>query len=101
MKYVDWSEMPDMTNSINFMGIYNNSQHYNYGDICVYNNEIWIYDGTNTWIELGQYCHNELMDGVETEVITQCRNCGAPTYENGQCPYCGTINKKVRKFNAR
>ena len=87
-----------ITGCLNYVGQYDNSKEYNYLDCCVRNDSIWGFDGTRNWTAIGS---GEYYSHEEKDITTQCRNCGAPTYENGQCPYCGTINKKVRKFNAR
>lgn len=87
-----------VTGCLNYVGQYDNSKEYNYLDCCVRNDSIWIFDDNRNWTAIGS-C--EYYSHEEEDITTQCRNCGAPTYENGRCPYCGTINRKVRKFNVR
>lgn len=85
-----------------FKGIYNRETYYEYGDVCIRDGHEWINIGNNHWQEIGT---NEIDDfpreKTEEEIIFQCRNCGAPTHHDGVCPYCGTINRKVKRIYAR
>lgn len=87
---------------ITFMGAYNSDTNYDIGNVVLRDGESWICVDTypHKWEPLGS---NDIPYTVpkttEIEISYQCRNCGAPTDEGGYCRYCGTINRKERKFN--
>jgi len=87
----------NFTSSITFMGQYDPTIHYNYGDVVLRDGREYIFNGINVWEELGPTSLNISSPAVE-EIVFQCRNCGAPTEHNGVCPYCGTINRKVKSY---
>jgi hypothetical protein len=104
MKYINWDDyqVPQtiMPSSFHYAGKFDPNRTYSYGDIVEYNGNLHVYQNNNHYTIITsatiEYPENKCV-----EIVTQCRNCGAPTYENGRCPYCGTINRKVQKFNAR
>lgn len=63
------------------------------GDIALHGTYTYIFDGTK-WIQLSDADPGtpEKREAPIAKVITQCRNCGAPTHSDGKCPYCGTVN---------
>ena len=73
-----------------FMGEYDPSISYNYGDITIRHGDSWIFDGKD-WCELGIV--HEFTPSYEAtttlEYKTNCPNCGAPM-TNHKCKYCGT-----------
>jgi len=78
---------------LHFMGSYNSTTVYKNGDL--------VTDGFKTRVfqngEFIELCGLEDislddMTPPPRKVITQCRNCGAPTERNGHCCYCGTWN---------
>lgn len=87
---------------LNFIGEYDSSRDYNYLDCCIREGSVWVFDGTGHWTEISPVdipTHEKIEE--EEEVFFRCVSCGAPTLADGSCPYCGTINRKVRKFNVR
>ena len=76
--------------------LYNPSLFYDYGDVCIRNGELVVYIGNNHWEIIGTWC--EIPKPMIEEIFFHCKSCGAPTKENGVCPYCETINKKVKKY---
>ena len=97
MEYIKSITTPVVT----FMGEYDSKMHYEYGCVCIRHGSTYIFDG-ESWTELGETSCSTTStpkEKTEVEITFQCRNCGAPTRENGICAYCGTINKKVRKFS--
>ena len=106
MKVVDWEKEMEYvrgitTPSATFMGTYDSSVHYTYGDICIRDDSVWICDERGYFIELGPLYETKVQpkEKTEVEILFQCRNCGAPTREDGVCAYCGTINRKTKKFS--
>lgn len=84
-----------------FMGEYDPKMHYEYGCICVRRGSPYIFDG-RSWTALGEISCSTTSapkEKTEVEIFFQCRNCGAPTCEDGVCAYCGTINRKTKKFS--
>lgn len=79
--------------SLHYVGNYDNSVFYNYGDIVLLEDgRLAICTAVGDFTYLG--CCTDLMkapDPVKPH-ITQCRNCGAPTDRDGYCYYCGTYN---------
>lgn len=79
--------------SLYYVGNYDNSVFYNYGDIVLLEDgrlAICRDVGCFDYIE----CFTDSVkepDPVKPR-ITQCRNCGAPTDRDGHCYYCGTYN---------
>lgn len=87
---------------INFLGEYNSKTDYDIGDVVLKEGKPWICTRTfpHEWNYLGEVSDiHEASKSMEVEISYQCRNCGAPTDEGGYCRYCGTINRKERKFN--
>ena len=79
-KIIDWSEIIG-TPAANFTGEYSATTDYNYGDVCLRENEIWVYN-SKEWFCLGE-------ENPQLKYITNCPNCGAPM-TNHKCAYCGT-----------
>lgn len=102
-KVIDWNELyvQDSIFTSRFIGEYDPNIEYDYGDIVTKEIDgqkvLWMFDGYNSWNEIGPV---ETKEEKEEEVFYQCKNCGAPTRENGTCEYCGTINRRTR-FYAR
>ena len=61
------------------------------GDIAVYGDETYIHNG-KTWEIIASVYDVREPNYESRKIITQCRNCGAATLENGLCQYCGTWN---------
>lgn len=106
MKVVDWKTEIEYVHELatpaaTYRGTYNPSIHYTYGDICIRNDSVWICDECGNFIELGSLEATDVQpkEKTEVEIFFQCRNCGAPTREDGVCAYCGTINRKTKKFS--
>lgn len=109
-KVIDWNEQSVQDNifTSRFVGAYNSNIEYNYGDIVTKEVEgqkvLWVFDGHIGWNEIGPVVTKEEeekeKETKEEEIFYQCKNCGAPTRENGTCEYCGTINRRTR-FYAR
>ena len=95
---VDWNE--PCVNRLHFIGTYNPKVDYSYGDVIERDGQICVCIGYNRFeiISTTEETHERHEEHVEEEIIFQCRNCGAPTHENGKCPYCGTINRKVKRY---
>lgn len=78
--------------AMHFIGLIDNfSAHGNLGDVAVYKDETYFYNGTD-WEKLATVSELGRDEKQKKKVITQCRNCGAATDKNGWCPYCGTYN---------
>ena len=77
------------------VGHYDPMRDYDYGDVVIRESSVLIYDGRN-WQELGDHAH--MNTHTEEEIFFRCVSCGAPTNHDGVCPYCGTINRKVRSI---
>ena len=80
---------------------YSDTAQYNIGDVILKNDIMWIFTG-NTFVELGPITDTTAQPTYTTaqpayRVITQCRNCGAPTDKYGECHYCGTINRIMER----
>jgi hypothetical protein len=89
------------TPAVMFMGEYDPKMYYEYGCVCTRHGSTYIFDG-ESWTELGEISCSTTStpkEKTEVEIIFQCRNCGAPTREDGVCAYCGTINRKTKKFS--
>lgn len=89
------------TPAVMFMGEYDPKMYYEYGCVCTRHGSTYIFDG-ESWTELGEISCSTTStpkEKIEVEIIFQCRNCGAPTREDGVCTYCGTINRKTKKFS--
>ena len=84
--------------SCHFAGTYDSSITYSYGDIVERNGDLYYFDGYNDIMIKDEKYYSSIKEKSEIEIITQCRNCGAPTYSDGSCPYCGTVNRKTKKF---
>ena len=84
VKMVDWSEVTS-TPAANFMGEYDPANDYDYGDICLRDNEIWINNGVRDWTFITEVDQSNYI----TNYVTNCPNCGAPM-TNHKCAYCGT-----------
>ena len=73
---------------LHFMGSYNSATVYKNGDL--------VTDGFRTrMFQNGEFIELYSLEDITPpprKVITQCRNCGAPTDGDGHCPYCGTYN---------
>lgn len=103
MKYVDWNDnyIESITTPLQFIGeIPSLDVCKETGLIAMYRGQTVISTGNN-WKVLEEICDTQSREHAEEEIIFQCRNCGAPTYHDGTCPYCGTINRKVKTFYAR
>ena len=87
----------NFTSSLTFRGKYNPTIDYDYGDVVLRDGRVYIFNGINVWEGLGPTSLVISSPTVE-EIVFQCRNCGAPTKSNGVCPYCGTINRKVKNY---
>ena len=98
MKMVYWDDQP-LVSTLNFIGTYDPNKEYQYLDCCVRDGEVYIYDGRNNWTYIGVSAELQ-QEKTEEEIFFHCTSCGAPTRYDGTCPYCGTINRKVRKINA-
>lgn len=91
MQSVDWDKkmlyIKNITTSAaNFVGKYDSSKYYEYGDVCIRNGGLYIYSGFN-WHSLG--LEEEAIHERTLKYITNCPNCGAPM-QNHRCAYCGT-----------
>ena len=98
-KMAYWDEQP-LFGRLNFGGTYDPNKEYQYLDCCVRNDEVYIYDGSNNWTSIGASGEFQ-QEKTEEEIFFHCTSCGAPTRYDGVCPYCGTINRKVKKINVR
>lgn len=93
-KVVDWDEeilyAKSLTSAAVFVGTYDSRMHYNYGDICVKDGCLYMFNGKNDWTEIGSYSEPtyEALRSYR-KFITNCPNCGAPM-QNHKCMYCGT-----------
>ena len=87
----------DIVSPFHFVGTYNSNTTYTIGDLCTRDDDIYVFTGT-TWEEIGACDNfNSHSHSEEITITTQCRNCGAPTNDEGKCPYCGTYNHKIIK----
>lgn len=89
-RHIDWAE--DIRNiiapAVTFAGIYDSHINYNYGDVCLIGESLYIFDGKRDWTELG-ICSERTNSAPKMKFITNCPNCGAPM-QNHRCVYCGT-----------
>lgn len=95
-KIADWREVGILAPSFHFVGKYDAHIQYEYGDMVEMDGSIYVFDGSRNWNEIGPADNRH--ETTEEEIFFQCRSCGAPTLHNGVCPYCGTINRKVKRY---